>query len=310
MKIIVSPGNYNEAITLIQNNVDVLLLGNNKFAVRNVFDCSLESIKKLIKIKKNTEIWINLNAFFYEPQITELEKYLEELSKLNVDRIIFNDFAVPQINDEKKLNLKLHYDPNTLITSYGQFEFYVENNFKSVSLSNELFFAEIKTILENKLESLEICIQIHGFSLIMHSRWNLITNFQDYIEDRDDEYIRNKIFYIREEQRKYENLIFEDEHGTHMFSGYELCLIKQLKQLYDLKLDFIQINNILQDPNNEYSLNIFKIYKKAINLIENNQFDENVELLWNECKKFAKDENKISSGFAGGIKEIKHYENI
>ena len=310
MRIIASPGNYNEAISLIENNVDVLLLGNNKFAVRNVFNCSLEDIKKLVDIKQNTEIWVNVNSFFYEPQIEDLENYLEELAKLKIDRIVFNDFAVPQINDEKQLNLKLHYDPNTLVTSYGQFEFYVENQFSSVSLSNELFLMEIKTILENKIKPLEVCMQAHGFSLIMHSRWNLVTNFQDYIEDRDDEYIRNKILYIREEQRKYENLIFEDEHGTHMFSGYELCLIKQLKQLYDLNLDYIQINNILQDSNSNYSLNVFKVYKKAIDLIKNNQFDENVELLWEKCKNLAKDKEKINSGFVGGIKEIKHYENI
>lgn len=145
----------------------------------------------------------------------------------------------------------------------------------------------------------------------MHSRWNLVTNFSDYIEDKDDEYTRNKILYIREEQRQYNNIIFEDKHGTHMFSGYELCLLKYLKNFYDKKLDYIVIDNILQDPNTNYSLEVCKIYQKAIKLIKDNEWTENkVNELYDQCLSLAKDKNKVAAGFIGGIKEIKHYENI
>lgn len=155
MKIIASPANYNEALLLLKHNVDVLVLANNNYAVRNVYNCDLETIKKLCAQKQNSEIWVNVNAFFYEPQIKELENYLTELSQLQIDRVIFNDYAVAQINYEQNLNLKLHYDPNTLVTSYGQLDFYKENGFNSVSLSNELFLPEIKMILENKIPGLE-----------------------------------------------------------------------------------------------------------------------------------------------------------
>lgn len=311
MKIIASPANYNEAINLLQINVDILVLGNNDFCVRNQFHCDLHSLKELCAKKGNSEIWVKVNAFFYEPQINELEKYLKELDQLKIDRIIFNDYAIPQIIYENKLKLKLHYDPNSLITSYGQFEFYVENNFSSVNLSNELFLNEVTTILDNKPKQIEVSLQVHGFSLIMHSRWNLVTNFSDYIEDKDDEYTRNKILYIREEQRQYNNIIYEDEYGTHMFSGYELCLLKYLKNFYDKNLDYIVIDNILQDKNSNYSLEICKIYQKAIKLIKNNQWtDGKIDKFYDECLILAKDKNKVASGFIGGIKEIKHYENI
>lgn len=311
MKIVASPANYNEAINLLQTNIDVLVLGHNDFCVRNQYHCDLQSLKKLCEEKGNSEIWVKVNAFFYEPQINDLEKYLEELNQLKVDRVIFNDYAVPQIIYEKNLNLKLHYDPNTLVTSYGQFEFYVQNNFSSVNLSNELFLPEVNTILDNKPSQIEVSLQIHGYSLIMHSRWNLVTNFSDYIEDKDDEYTRNKILYIREEQRQYNNIIFEDKHGTHMFSGYELCLLKYLKNFYDKKLDYIVIDNILQDPNTNYSLEVCKIYQKAIKLIKDNEWTENkVNELYDQCLSLAKDKNKVAAGFIGGIKEIKHYENI
>lgn len=310
MKIIASPANYNEALSLISNNLDVLVLGNNEYCVRNNFNCSIEELKDICSKKNKTQIWVNVNAFFYEPQIESLEKYLIEISKLPIDRVIFNDYAIPQINFEQNLNLNLHYDPNTLVTSYGQLDFYVQNGFKSVNLSNELFLPEVKTILENKPNSIEISLQVHGFSLIMHSRWNLVTNFKEYIQDSNDEYIRNKMFYIREELRQYSNIIFEDKHGTHMFSGYELCLIKYLKEFKKYGLDYIKIDNIMQDENSKYSTKLLKIYQKAINSIDNDDFDNVIENLYNECLTIAKDKQKVASGFIGGIKEIKHYENI
>ena len=82
MKIIISPVNYNDAIELCQKNLDILLVGSNEFATRNTYDCSLDDLKKIIQNKNNTKIWVNVNSFFYEPQIESLEKYLIEISKL------------------------------------------------------------------------------------------------------------------------------------------------------------------------------------------------------------------------------------
>ena len=306
MKLIISPANYNNALDLIQNNADILLLTDSDFGVRNVYDCKLDDLKKIIDNKRNTQIWVNVNAFFYEPDLKKLENYLVELSKLNVDRVVFNDYAIPQIDCELNLNLNLHYDPNTLITSYGQFEFYKENNFKSVSLSNELFLPEVLQILANKPKELELSLQANGFVFIMHSRWNLVTNFRDYVNDKDDEYVRNKMLFIKEESRQWPNIIYEDKHGTHMFSGYELCLIQYLDKLNDAKLDYIKLDNIMHNDG-EYTLGILKIYQQALKSLQENNFNEKKESLYQECEKLALNQ-KISAGFIGGPLSIKHYE--
>lgn len=308
MKIIASPANYNEAISLIDNGIDVLLLGDSIHSTRMIYNCQLDDLNAICNNKKQTEIWLNVNAFFYEQDLDELEKYLKEIKQLKIDKVVFNDYAVAQIDFEQNLNLNLHYEPSALVTSYGQLEFYLQNNIHSVSLSNELFLPEILTILKNKPKGMKICLQVQGFVLIMHSRWNLVTNFAQYLENSDDEYIKNKAIFIREEQRKYKNIIFEDNHGSHMFSGYELCLIRYLKKMFDVGLDYIKIDNILQ-TNNEYSLKYYKIYQKLIDSIKNNNFDEKlIENLIFEAKQIST--NELAAGFVGGIKEIKHYEDI
>lgn len=312
MEIITTPFNFNEAIELVNENADIILLTNSDFGLRNNYNCTNDELLKIFehhtKKKSTSKIWININAFFFEQDIEKLEKYLNFLNiHINqIDRIVFNDFAVNQICFEQGYKFKLHYDPSTLVTSYGQFDFYIENNINSVSLSNELFLPEVITILKNKPKDLEIAIQVHGYVFIMHSRWNLISNFKNYVEDNNDEYIKQKVYYIKELNRKFTNIIYEDKHGSHMLSGYELCLLNYIKQLNDLGLNYIKIDDIYQTEN--YSLNIYKIYKNAISSIKNNCF--NLEQINNdieECKKYSK--NKIlSSGFIGGIGDILNYE--
>ena len=61
--------------------------------------------------------------------------------------------------------------------------------------------------------------------------------------------------------------------------------------------------------NNEYSLEYYKIYQKLIDSIKNNNFDEKlIENLMFEAKEIST--NELAAGFVGGIKEIKHYEDI
>lgn len=307
MKIIVSPANYQNAVDLINQQADVLLLSDNQFAVRNQYNCSLEELKKLVEQKKNTQIWVNVNAFFYEQDLEALTQYLKQLSQLNIDRVIFNDLAVPQIDFEEHLNLKLHYDPNTLVTSYGQFDFYVENGFKSVSLSNELFLPEVLMILKNKPNNLEISMQVNGLVFIMHSRWNLVTNFQDYVQDKDDEYVKNKMFFIREESREWPNIIYEDQHGTHMYTGYELCLIEYLDQFKNAGLDYIKLDNIMHNDG-DYTLKLLSIYQKALSELDSETYKQNKKQYFEDCQALALN-NQAHTGFIGGPKEIKHYEN-
>ena len=202
-----------------------------------------------------------------------------------------------EIDYENNLKLNLHYSSNTLVTSYHQFPFFIENNINSVSLPNELFINEIKQIANNKPNNFELLIQTQGFAFIMHSRWNLVSNFQKYVEDTNKEYDKNKVIFIKELNKVYPNLIIEDEYGTHMFSGYELCCIKFLNQFKEMNIDYLLIDTYLNNDSN-YDLQICSIYKKAMSDLNN------LELYFDEIQKITN--NELSSGFIGGPLEIKH----
>jgi putative protease len=52
---------------------------------------------------------------------------------------------------------------------------------------------------------------------------------------------------LKEETREHEFLIYEDDHGTHIMTGYNLCLIDHLKKLINLKIDVLRIDSFLHD---------------------------------------------------------------
>ena len=263
MKLKVAINSIEHLDYCLENNVDAIIIGNDSFSLRNSISFSLDEITEINKRKNKSEIYVLVNKIFIEDELEALEKYLINLSKINIKKIIFQDFAVIHLIEKNNLNFYLNYNPETLITSYYQFDFYKKCQINEMSLSKELTLYEVNEITKNKT-NLSIEILGHGYCFIMHSRWNLISNFEKYYNTSLD-----KRIWIREEMRKLSNLIYEDKDGSHMFSGYELATINILDKLNDL--DYLKIDTFFYDS--DKSILVTKIYQDAFNKIKNDKYD-------------------------------------
>jgi collagenase-like PrtC family protease len=124
LQLLVNPINFKNAKALINLGVDQLFVGLKNFSIHCECHLSLNEIKKLVKIKNVTKIFININRYFFENEINALTKILLQIAQINIDGIIFSDFAIPQILHEHKIKKRLTYNPETLVNNYGQFDFY------------------------------------------------------------------------------------------------------------------------------------------------------------------------------------------
>ncbi|WP_027123969.1 U32 family peptidase [Mycoplasmoides pirum] len=301
MKLITMPFDYEQAINFIENKIDCILIGNKEISLRCANYFTWNEIKKITLNKLKTKVFILVNQFFFEPDLKKLLNNLKKLNELPIDGIYFQDYAIPQLCKENNLKFNLIYHPETMVTSYGQFPFFLKNNINHLVLSRELFKSELLTICKNKPKKMKLEIQAHGFLFIMHSRWKMISNFNNYANLRIDS---KKFYWIKETLRKYPNAIFEDKFGTHMFSGYELCIIKIINELKNMNIDFIRIDNIMQ--NKEWCFKITYLYDELLKLIKENKVDERtINLFWNKAKDISKP-NEISLGFLGSIKDNLH----
>lgn len=302
MKLVSMPYDFDQAKVFIEKEIDCLLLGQKDLSLRCAKYFSWNQIKKISEIKNKTKIFVLVNQFFFENDLKLLQDGLIKLASLKIDGVYFQDYAVAQIVKEQKLNIQLIYHSETLVTSYGQFDFFLKNNINHVVIARELFLSELKQIALNKPKKLKIEIQVHGFMFVMHSRWKMITNFENYTGLTK---IKNqKQLWIREALRKIPNAIYEDKYGTHMFTGYELCLIKYLNQLRDLKIDYLRIDNAMQ--NKLWCDKITNIYSEAIKLSKENKLtDKKIKLINNEIEKIVQP-NLFSPGFLGTIQDNYH----
>ncbi|MGL5591194.1 MAG: U32 family peptidase [Mycoplasmoidaceae bacterium] len=298
MKIAIKCDDLEMAKKLIDRKADLLYFGINNFSCRFNKYIDLETLKKIVSIKKDSKISVVLNNLYSEEEIPMLENLLTNLSEIDIDELCFHDYAILQICYEKEIKFKFHYNPETLNTNYGQLDFFRKNNIEKISLAREMTKLEIKKILEDK-ENIEIEIQAHGFTFFMHSKWPMVSNFKKYLELKKQKLDKLNYLVIQEEKRKMPNLIQEDQTGTHMYSGFTLCIYDLIPELNGFKLDSILIDNIFRDEN--WTLKVFDIYKKIVTNMEINEKDlKQLENLENEFP--------ISKSFLGNFKEMPQME--
>ncbi|WEK82841.1 MAG: U32 family peptidase [Mycoplasma sp.] len=291
MKIIVSPANYKIIGHLVRKtNVDIIQVGIKNFSDKTTCLLNATQLKIVINLTKkhHKQIFVYLDAFYYEQDLSKLTKLLVWLNELKVDAIVFNDLAINQICYEQKLNLKLIYDPKALVTNYGQFNFYLKNNISGVVIANELKQYEVNELLANK-KQIKIIKQVSGYVFMMQSRWDLVSLFLE--QNKLEYHIKDQKLWIKEELRPFPSLIFENKYGTHIYTGYVLSNLHYLQHLFNQGLDYVYIDGLMHEDN--WLIKTINIYDQAIKLIKNKQ---SIEELIHQEKALNKDE-VVSSGF-------------
>lgn len=302
MKIAVTCCNLELGINLANQKIDNIIIGLRNFSCRfnNYFD--YDQIKTLIDNKKMSKITVCINDIFFEDKIFELENAIKKLVDLKVDCIMFHDLAVAQIVKENNYDIELHYNPETLVTSYGQFDFYLKNKISSVSIASELTMSELKKIHENK-HSIKTCVKIYGLGFVMHSRWPMVSNFKNHLNANTSIYSKkfNSLEYllIKEDLRVMPNILYEDQYGTHMLTGYYICGIKKMKEFKSMNIDYLLIDAFLI-----HDVELYTIIDKFVNAIDNDLEYEQLVNYYNEIQANA--EHKISEGFFGNIQDRLH----
>lgn len=296
MKLWINPIGYNHAQKLQANNlIDYLIVGVKKYSARNTCLLSLDQIKQLDLNK----VAVSINNLYMDDEIDDLTKLLKQLKELGVKTIIFTDYGIKQICDEINYHPEFVYNSETLTTNYSQLPFFKRNKINEVVLPRELFLKEIEQFAYHK-QNVRLQMQAEGYGLIMHSKWSLLTNFKKQFNIKKD--LSKQMFYLKEELRDLPNIIYEDETGSHMFTGYNVSVLEYLDKLEKAGIDSLYFNSFLHDA--KWLDKTLAIYEKAFSLIKAKRFDNEAKAsLINEIKKL----NKVSAcGFIDPQKGLLH----
>jgi len=195
------------------------------------------------------------------------------LNKLKADWIIVADGGVVDILKEEAPDVDIHISTQANTISYHSSKFWYKNGAKRVILGREMSKEQIKDLMKNKPEDLEVEIFVHGALCFGYSGRCFLSEFlagrNGNLGDCAQSCRWAYNVYVEETNKPGALMPVEyDEKGTYIFSSKDLCLIKELPEIIDMGIDSIKIEGRLKTE--YYLATVINAYRNAIDDYYNN----------------------------------------
>lgn len=292
IELLAPAGNFESLMAAINAGTDSVYLGIGEINMRAsaTTNFQLKDLKKISNIahKNKIKVYVTLNTVVYDAEIKEIEKILKEIKKQKIDGIIASDMAVIKL--ARDLKIEVHISTQLSISNIEAVKFYAQFADRIV-LARELNLEQIEKIIKDikkfKIKGangklVEIEVFGHGAMCVAQSGRCFMSLFHNNLSAN-----RGKCVQIC--RRKYR--VIDENTGEEMIidnnfvmSRSDLCTIGLLDKLAKIGVSVLKIEGRGRGP--EYVDMVVRIYRKAIEAIENGTYNrKNVELWQEELKK-------------------------
>lgn len=252
-ELIITPRSLDEII--LYKKADCYLLGNSSFCVRYNHSYSNEELLKASSLIKslNKKMFININKIFQENELNSLKEYLVYLKELEIDAILFSDFAVLKLCKELNISDKCIMYHETYPTNTYDLEVILSFNIKGVIMSKEV---EIETLM-NAAKYENTGMIVFGHIEIFNSKRRLLETYMKQYNLSLD-LVENYNVKIKEMTRDNLYPLFQDKNGTNIFTSFVYSALKDFKELHTLNMKYFIIDTIFLDS--EYAKEVLFIF--------------------------------------------------
>ncbi|WP_139490371.1 peptidase U32 family protein [Brevibacillus dissolubilis] len=266
-ELLVSVRRFEDVIPLIEAGADALSVGDERYGLRNAGNFTVEQIDETIKLahERGVKVYVNVNSLLHNEELDALDDYLKHLEQVGADAIVFGDPSVLATAKDVALGLKLHWSMEMLSTSFDTANYWASKGAKRAVLARELTIDE--TIENRDNTEIEVEAQVHGATCIFQSRRDLVSAYfghQGKDMEAEDTGMERSMFLKEEKRRNITYPVYEDAHGTHIFSAEDICMVDGLADFVTGNIDSIKIEGLLHTS--EYIIAVTKIYREALDL--------------------------------------------
>ena len=217
---------------------------------------------------------IRLDRLYNEEEIEEIKERLKQLADNGIYGVLCTDLAVKVIVEEMKLDLKVIYAPETLLTNYLDIQELRNEGFDHCVISKDIPLNDAYEII-NQVP--DYCwLRIHGPILLSYSLRRFVSS---YLEKPDNE---PGLYELQESTREDRLPFIEKKEGSWL---YGTCLesFSEFNKLQELPVAGLLIDNAFM--NDENTLKVLELYEKVYKdplfapeaLKELAEYDETVE---------------------------------
>jgi len=296
-ELLVTPKSVAHIEALLDAGADAFVVGEQKFGLRLAGEFTIAQIKEATAIvhAAGKKIYVAVNALFHNELIDDLDAYMVEVAKLNIDGFIYGDPAVIMACRENDITIPLHWNPETTATNWFTANYWGERGANRAVLARELSMDEVVEIKENANVAIEV--QVHGMTCMFQSKRPLLGHYFLYqdkvmeVENRQD----NRNMFLHDDERNNKYPIYEDANGTHIFSPNDMCIIDEIDELMDAGIDAFKIDGVLQTT--DYITQVTALYRKAIDAYVDGTYDDERDALREAVEAIQPAHRPLDTGF-------------
>ncbi len=208
-----------------------------------------------------------MNIFAWDDKYDEIIEAAKELNEIKPDGIIASDGGVIEILKQYAPNVDIHISTQANVISYHASQFWYHNGAKRVILGREMNKEQLRELIQNKPEDLEVEIFIHGAICFAFSGRCFLSDFLSCrsanLGDCAQSCRWSYNLYAEEKNNPGEFMPIEvDEHGTSIFSSKDLCLMNEIPEIIDLGVNSLKVEGRLKTE--YYIASVINAYRNAI----------------------------------------------
>lgn len=283
IELLAPAGNLEKLKWAIYYGADAVYLGGTNYSLRaNAKNFTLDEIKEGVKYahEHNAKVYVTVNIVFHNEDINGLKEYLEELSNINVDGVIFSDPLVLDIINENNIKLDMHFSTQASIMNKDACKYYISKGVSRIVLARECSREDIKEIIEET--GIEIECFAHGAMCSNVSGRCVLSN---YFTNRDAnrggccQVCRFNFNLYNEDYKKI------SETDNFSLASKDLSLAKYINDMIDIGVASFKLEGRMRSV--YYIATIVNTYRKLIDMyyngIENEEYTKRLLRILYRC---------------------------
>ena len=262
-------GSFEKAKTAFLYGADAVYAGTSELSLRTRAEMQNEDLAKTIQYAHSIgkKVYTAINIYAWDESYDAIRKQVRMLGELEVDGIIVADGGIVEIIKEEAPNVEIHISTQANTVSLHSANFWHHNGAKRVILGREMNKEQIRYMMQEKPEDLEVEMFVHGAICFGYSGRCFLSDFlagrSANLGDCAQSCRWAYNVYV-EEHNKPGNLmpVEHDDKGTYIFSSKDMCLIKEIPEIVDMGVDSLKIEGRLKTS--YYLASVVNTYRTAI----------------------------------------------
>ena len=269
IELLAPAGSYEKAKTAFQYGADAVYCGTSSLSLRTRADMGNDDLIKTIEYAHSIgkRVHVTLNIFAWDEKYEEIIEMAKILNEVKPDAIIAADGGVIDVLKQYAPDVPIHISTQANIVSLRDCNFWHKIGAKRVIMAREMNKEQLKYIMENKPEDLEIEMFGHGSICFAFSGRCFLSDFlcgrSANLGDCSQSCRWAYNLYAEEKNSPGQYMPIEiNEHGTSIFSSKDLCLIREIPEIIEMGIDSLKIEGRLKTE--YYIASVVNVYRNAI----------------------------------------------